>query len=98
MLPQGSHHRVKDYLALTKPRVTWLIVMSAAIGYFFGHAGHWSFWPVVHALIGPGYRHAHDVPVPVYAAETEELVVYDGGRLSGRDAAPDRLCRGRRQT
>jgi len=52
MLPQGSHHRVKDYLALTKPRVTWLIVMSAAIGYFFGHGGHWSFWPVVHALIG----------------------------------------------
>lgn len=27
---------MRDYLALTKPRVTWLILMSTAIGYFFG--------------------------------------------------------------
>ena len=27
---------VKDYLALTKPRVTWLIVVTTAVGYFFG--------------------------------------------------------------
>ena len=26
----------KDYLALTKPRVTWLIVVTTAVGYFFG--------------------------------------------------------------
>ncbi len=45
---------MKDYIALTKPRVTWLIVMSAAIGYFFGHAGPWSIWAMVHTLIGTG--------------------------------------------
>ncbi|HEX3878582.1 MAG TPA: heme o synthase [Bryobacteraceae bacterium] len=27
---------MRDYIALTKPRVTWLILMSTAIGYFFG--------------------------------------------------------------
>lgn len=27
---------MRDYLALTKPRVTWLILMSTGIGYFFG--------------------------------------------------------------
>jgi protoheme IX farnesyltransferase len=43
---------VKNYLELTKPRVTWLIVMSAAIGYFFGHSGPWLIWPVVHTLFG----------------------------------------------
>ena len=26
----------RDYLALTKPRVTWLIVVTTAVGYFFG--------------------------------------------------------------
>jgi protoheme IX farnesyltransferase len=26
----------KDYLALTKPRITWLILMSTAIGFYFG--------------------------------------------------------------
>jgi len=43
---------VKTYLELTKPRVTWLIVMSAAIGYFFGHFGPWLIWPLVHTLFG----------------------------------------------
>lgn len=42
----------KDYLALTKPRVTWLIVMSTAVGYYFGHSGPWAVWRIIHALIG----------------------------------------------
>jgi protoheme IX farnesyltransferase len=44
--------RVKDYLALTKPRVTWLIVMSTAIGYYFGHAGAWSIAAILNAIMG----------------------------------------------
>lgn len=43
---------MKDYLELTKPRITWLIVMSTAVGYYFGHTGPWSFWPLVHTLFG----------------------------------------------
>src|SRR5262249_26395241 len=27
---------MRDYIALTKPRVTWLILMSTGVGYFFG--------------------------------------------------------------
>jgi heme o synthase len=46
--------RVKDYAELTKPRITWLILMSTAVGYYFGHAGVWHFWPMLHALIGTG--------------------------------------------
>jgi len=30
---------MRDYLELTKPRITWLILMSTAIGYFFGLPG-----------------------------------------------------------
>lgn len=33
--PQTGH-LVRDYVELTKPRITWLILMSTAIGYFFG--------------------------------------------------------------
>ena len=34
---------MRDYIELTKPRITWLILMSTGIGYFFGLAGrvHW---------------------------------------------------------
>ena len=44
--------RVKDYIELTKPRITWLIVMSTAVGYYFGHWGAWLVWSIVHTLIG----------------------------------------------
>jgi protoheme IX farnesyltransferase len=43
---------VKDYLELTKPRITWLIVMSTAVGYYFGHTGPWLIWPLIHTLFG----------------------------------------------
>lgn len=43
---------MKDYIQLTKPRITWLIVMSTAIGYYFGHSGVWTLWPLIHTLIG----------------------------------------------
>ncbi len=27
---------MREYIALTKPRITWLILMSTGVGYFFG--------------------------------------------------------------
>src|ERR1039457_6662911 len=30
---------MRDYIELTKPRITWLILMSTGIGYFFGLPG-----------------------------------------------------------
>jgi heme o synthase len=38
---------MNDYIALTKPRITWLILMSTGIGYFFGlpaGAFRWMGW------------------------------------------------------
>ncbi|MFL6465623.1 MAG: heme o synthase [Bryobacteraceae bacterium] len=43
---------MKDYLELTKPRITWLIVMSTAVGYYFGHSGPWSLLLALHSLLG----------------------------------------------
>ena len=54
---------MRDYIALTKPRITWLILMSTGIGYFFGLPGapNWlgflkaiQFWPLFHAILGTG--------------------------------------------
>src|SRR5579871_6821414 len=54
---------MKDYIELTKPRITWLILMSTAIGYYFGlpKAGHWwafvlaiPFWGLFHTVLGTG--------------------------------------------
>jgi len=43
---------MKHYLALTKPRITWLILMSTGIGYFFGHRGPLDLWLLLHTLLG----------------------------------------------
>src|SRR6267154_317089 len=32
---------MRDYIALTKPRITWLILMSTGVGYFFGLKRAW---------------------------------------------------------
>jgi protoheme IX farnesyltransferase len=54
---------MRDYIELTKPRITWLILMSTGIGYFFGlpaAAGWWEFLgsihlvSLLHTIIGTG--------------------------------------------
>ena len=45
---------MKDYVALTKPRITWLILMSTGVGYFFGAKGGWNLLTILHTIIGTG--------------------------------------------
>jgi protoheme IX farnesyltransferase len=51
---------MKDYIALTKPRITWLILMSTGVGYFFGAQKDWHGWSgwhwltLIHTIIGTG--------------------------------------------
>ncbi len=43
---------MKAYWELTKPRVTWLILMSTGAGYFFGRPENPDPWRLVHTLLG----------------------------------------------
>jgi protoheme IX farnesyltransferase len=45
---------MKEYLALTKPRITWLILMSTGVGYFFGAKAGWHWVTLLHTIIGTG--------------------------------------------
>jgi heme o synthase len=51
---------MKDYIALTKPRITWLILMSTGVGYFFGAQAGWHGWSswhwltLLHTVLGTG--------------------------------------------
>src|SRR5215470_7318273 len=55
--------QMKDYIALTKPSVTWLILMSTGVGYFFGlkSAPTWwqflaaiNYWSLLNTVLGTG--------------------------------------------
>jgi protoheme IX farnesyltransferase len=43
---------MRPYLELTKPRITWLILMSTGIGYFFGHRVPLDLWLLLNTLLG----------------------------------------------
>ena len=45
---------MKDYIALTKPRITWLILMSTGVGYFFGARGGWHWLTLLNTIVGTG--------------------------------------------
>jgi heme o synthase len=45
---------MKDYIALTKPRITWLILMSTGVGYFFGARGGWHVLTLFNTILGTG--------------------------------------------
>ncbi|HTR35589.1 MAG TPA: heme o synthase [Bryobacteraceae bacterium] len=45
---------MKDYIALTKPRITWLILMSTGVGYFFGARVGWHLLTLFHTILGTG--------------------------------------------
>jgi len=45
---------MRDYIELTKPRITWLILMSTGIGYFFGLRGGLNLWSLFHTVLGTG--------------------------------------------
>ncbi len=46
---------MKNYVELTKPSITWLILMSTAMGYWFGLKGQsWNWLILTHTLLGTG--------------------------------------------
>jgi len=49
---------MREYIALTKPRITWLILMSTGVGYFFGLKREWNglhdWLLLLHTLVGTG--------------------------------------------
>ncbi|MCC6858912.1 MAG: protoheme IX farnesyltransferase [Bryobacterales bacterium] len=45
---------MRDYVELTKPRITWLILMSTAVGFYFGAREVWDWLAAFHTLVGTG--------------------------------------------
>jgi protoheme IX farnesyltransferase len=44
-----------DYIQLTKPRITWLILMSTGVGYYFGVLDGWTWRVLLHTLLGTAF-------------------------------------------
>ena len=48
----GTRRRALDFLALTKPRVVLMVVVTTLVGYYLGSAGDQGYLRLVHTLVG----------------------------------------------
>jgi len=71
---------MRDYIALTKPRVTWLILATTGIGYFFGARFGWTWWTLFHTIAGTGLMAsgtASDARMTAYGITSSGLTTPD---------------------
>src|SRR2546422_11186226 len=54
LIPLGAKGRLSAYVELTKPRITFLIVLTSAAGFCLGSRGGVNLFLVSHPLVGTG--------------------------------------------
>ena len=54
VIPVLARPRVLDYLELTKPRITLLVLATTLVGFYLGTEGRLQIWPLFHTLLGTG--------------------------------------------
>jgi len=87
---------MRDYIELTKPRITWLILMSTGIGYFFGLPSHaWkdiNWMLLLHTILGTGLIASGTAALNQWYERAADLKM---NRTSGRPLPSGRLNAGR---
>ena len=56
---EGAWRRCSDYLALTKPRVVAMVLVTTAVGFHLGSAGSPLFLPLLYTLAGTALSACH---------------------------------------
>jgi len=73
--------RMKQYIALTKPRITVLILVCTGIGYFFGAVNGGSQWTFVHTIIGTALMASGTAALNQwYERDVDRLMIRTRGR------------------
>jgi protoheme IX farnesyltransferase len=87
---------MRDYIELTKPRITWLILMSTGVGYFFGLPSHaWGaikWMLLLHTILGTGLIASGTAALNQWYERAADLKMH---RTSGRPLPSGRLIAGR---
>jgi heme o synthase len=87
---------MRDYISLTKPRITWLILMSTGVGYFFGLHGvsFWQirWWALLHTVAGTGLIASGTAALNQWYERDADAKMR---RTSGRPIPSGRLAAGR---
>jgi protoheme IX farnesyltransferase len=87
---------MRDYIELTKPRITWLILMSTGIGYFFGLPSHaWreiNWLLLLNTILGTGLIASGTAALNQWYERAADRKMH---RTAGRPLPSGRLTAGR---
>src|SRR5215831_12557464 len=50
----GYRARFADFSELTKPRITFLVLITTAVGFYMGSRGHLNLLLLLHTILGTG--------------------------------------------
>src|SRR5674476_416356 len=93
---RDGHRVMRDYIELTKPRITWLILMSTGIGYFFGLPSHaWreiNWLLLLHTILGTGLIASGTAALNQWYERAADRKMH---RTAGRPLPSGRLTAGR---
>jgi heme o synthase len=85
---------MRDYIDLTKPRITWLILMSTVVGYYFGlpAGASWLSLTLLHTVLGTGLLASGTAALNQWYERTADVKMR---RTKNRPLAAGRLPAGR---
>jgi len=88
---------MRAFLELTKPGVTWLVVMSTGAGFLAGCQGRWSWWVLLHVLAGTGLMASGTAVLNQWMEQEVDALMRRTCRRplpSGRVTSPAAFCWG----
>ena len=52
---RSAKARIADLMELTKPRITFLVLVTTAVGFYMGSSDGFNFWLLIHTILGTGF-------------------------------------------
>ena len=86
---------MRDYIQLTKPRITWLILMSTGVGFYFGASPVWSWSVLIHTIVGTGLIASGTAALNQWwerDADTRKCAGRNSARCRRMESVPEARC------
>ena len=74
--PKKAKSKLQAYFELTKPGITFLILVSTALGYFLGGAGIFNYYHFILTLLGSGLVSSGSGVLNHYAELESDRLMY----------------------
>jgi protoheme IX farnesyltransferase len=83
---------LKNYYELTKPRITWLILVTTGVGYYFGQQGVLDWLTLFHCMVGTALIASGTSALNQWYEHQSDALMRNGRFRPGRLRRATRCC------